>query len=77
MIWQVFGIDYGKKKTNPIDNVYFYSKNDLKKAFQIRKEEVEIRHQFSEIRPLHLTHTAWCISATKSTTDQQSGVCTS
>ncbi|KAK3567733.1 hypothetical protein QTP86_024055, partial [Hemibagrus guttatus] len=39
-IVSIFGIDYGKKEKNPIDNVYFYCKNEPNKAFQIRKEQV-------------------------------------
>lgn len=42
MIWQILGIDYGKKEKNPIDNVYFYSKKNPTEAFQIRKEQVHI-----------------------------------
>ncbi|KAF5886396.1 deoxynucleoside triphosphate triphosphohydrolase SAMHD1, partial [Clarias magur] len=46
----VFGIDYGKKEKNPIDDVYFYSKKDPNKAFQILKEEVSklLPQTFSE-----------------------------
>ncbi|XP_058250813.1 deoxynucleoside triphosphate triphosphohydrolase SAMHD1-like isoform X1 [Hemibagrus wyckioides] len=40
LIISIFGIDYGKKEKNPIDNVYFYSKKDPNEAFQIRKEQV-------------------------------------
>ncbi|GAA6083159.1 deoxynucleoside triphosphate triphosphohydrolase SAMHD1-like isoform X2 [Tachysurus ichikawai] len=39
-IVSVFGIDYGKKEKNPIDNVYFYCKHNPTEAFQIRKEQV-------------------------------------
>ncbi|XP_060731418.1 deoxynucleoside triphosphate triphosphohydrolase SAMHD1-like [Tachysurus vachellii] len=39
-IVSVFGIDYGKKKENPIDKVYFYRKDNPTEAFQIRKEQV-------------------------------------
>lgn len=52
MIWQIFGIDYGKKEKNPIDNVYFYSKNNPTGAFQIRKEQVHIKCHFSKKIPL-------------------------
>ncbi|KAM9501651.1 deoxynucleoside triphosphate triphosphohydrolase SAMHD1-like [Clarias gariepinus] len=46
----VFGIDYGKKKKNPIEDVYFYSKKNPNEAFQIRKEEVSklLPEHFSE-----------------------------
>lgn len=45
---QIFGIDYGMKDKNPIDNVYFYCKNDPSNPIQIRKEEVCIKpHLFT------------------------------
>uniref|UniRef100_A0A6I8QGK3 HD domain-containing protein n=1 Tax=Xenopus tropicalis TaxID=8364 RepID=A0A6I8QGK3_XENTR len=36
----VFVLDYGMKEKNPIDKVYFYSKNNPREAFNIRREEV-------------------------------------
>ncbi|XP_047669851.1 deoxynucleoside triphosphate triphosphohydrolase SAMHD1-like [Tachysurus fulvidraco] len=49
-IVSVFGIDYGKKEKNPIDNVYFYCKHNPTEAFQIRKEQVSklLPDRFSE-----------------------------
>ncbi|XP_031750063.1 deoxynucleoside triphosphate triphosphohydrolase SAMHD1-like [Xenopus tropicalis] len=46
----VFVMDYGMKEKNPIDKVYFYSKNNPKEAFNIRREEVSylLLENFSE-----------------------------
>ncbi|XP_047669910.1 deoxynucleoside triphosphate triphosphohydrolase SAMHD1-like [Tachysurus fulvidraco] len=50
LIISEFGIDYGKKEKNPIDNVYFYCKHNPTEAFQIRKEQVSklLPNKFSE-----------------------------
>uniref|UniRef100_A0A3Q3LLM6 Deoxynucleoside triphosphate triphosphohydrolase SAMHD1 n=1 Tax=Mastacembelus armatus TaxID=205130 RepID=A0A3Q3LLM6_9TELE len=39
-IVNVIELDYGMKEKDPIDNVRFYCKNDLTKAYQIRKDQV-------------------------------------
>ncbi|XP_055458178.1 deoxynucleoside triphosphate triphosphohydrolase SAMHD1 isoform X2 [Psammomys obesus] len=39
-IVDVINVDYGMEDKNPIDNVYFYSKSDSKKAFTISKDQV-------------------------------------
>lgn len=33
-------MDYGMKEKNPVNNVYFYCKNDPTKAIKIRKNQV-------------------------------------
>uniref|UniRef100_A0A7N8XA68 Deoxynucleoside triphosphate triphosphohydrolase SAMHD1 n=1 Tax=Mastacembelus armatus TaxID=205130 RepID=A0A7N8XA68_9TELE len=40
LLLQVIELDYGMKEKDPIDNVRFYCKNDLTKAYQIRKDQV-------------------------------------
>ncbi|CAG6021538.1 unnamed protein product [Menidia menidia] len=49
-IINVINMDYGMKEKNPINNVRFYSKNDLTKAIQIRKNQVSklLPEQFAE-----------------------------
>lgn len=37
---QVVTFDYGMKTKNPVDEIRFYRKNDLKNPFQYPKEEV-------------------------------------
>ncbi|XP_053249861.1 deoxynucleoside triphosphate triphosphohydrolase SAMHD1 isoform X1 [Podarcis raffonei] len=39
-IVDVINMDYGMKKKNPVNNVRFYCKSDLNKAFRISKEQV-------------------------------------
>uniref|UniRef100_A0A3Q3X7A0 Deoxynucleoside triphosphate triphosphohydrolase SAMHD1 n=1 Tax=Mola mola TaxID=94237 RepID=A0A3Q3X7A0_MOLML len=46
----VIYMDYGMKEKDPIDNVHFYCKDDVTKAFKIRKEQVSklLPEQFAE-----------------------------
>ncbi|KAJ3586075.1 hypothetical protein NHX12_012476, partial [Muraenolepis orangiensis] len=45
--FSVVCMDYGMKEKNPVDNVWFYSKSDPNKAFQIRKNQL-LPEQFAE-----------------------------
>ncbi|XP_060912848.1 deoxynucleoside triphosphate triphosphohydrolase SAMHD1 [Labrus mixtus] len=47
---RVINMDYGMKEQNPINNMRFYCKDDLTKAFQIRKNQVSklLPEQFTE-----------------------------
>ncbi|CAI7935066.1 HD domain-containing protein [Podarcis lilfordi] len=49
-IVDVINMDYGMKKKNPVNNVCFYCKSDLNKAFRISKEQVSklLPEQFEE-----------------------------
>ncbi|KAJ8255895.1 hypothetical protein COCON_G00197590 [Conger conger] len=38
----IINMDYGKKKDNPVNNVYFYNKNKSTKAKKISKEQVSL-----------------------------------
>ncbi|XP_061082911.1 deoxynucleoside triphosphate triphosphohydrolase SAMHD1-like [Conger conger] len=38
----IINMDYGKKKDNPVNNVYFYTKNDPTNATKISKEQVSL-----------------------------------
>ncbi|KAF4077906.1 hypothetical protein AMELA_G00193350 [Ameiurus melas] len=49
-IVNVIYMDYGMKEKNPVNNVYFYCKNDPTKAIKIRKNQVSkmLPEQFAE-----------------------------
>uniref|UniRef100_A0A8C6U1F0 HD domain-containing protein n=1 Tax=Neogobius melanostomus TaxID=47308 RepID=A0A8C6U1F0_9GOBI len=42
-VFQISTINYGNKKNNPLDDMYFYGKSDINKSFRIPTEQVSTK----------------------------------